>query len=159
EAARATILLAREAIERFPRNGADDLYVLADARVMSSTWFSLQKPDEPSEAERAEQVREADLALDLLRQAVANGFRDYTQLTHWSGAKLIKERADFNALVVGLKTIPPQSAEAPTSDTGKVAERHRLPAAAGQERSAQAQENQAAARQAIGLVLLDLGKL
>jgi len=158
--ARETIRLAREWIERLPRDGAEDLYTLARARALSSTWLSRKAPDKPTGAERAEQLREADLAMDALRRAVAAGFRDWSRLVEGGALWPLRERADFKALVVDLssRSTPLPSAEATKPDAGGVAARQELPAVAGLVRSAQAQENQAAARHAIGLVLLDLGK-
>jgi serine/threonine protein kinase/tetratricopeptide (TPR) repeat protein len=159
--ARATIRLARERIGRFPRDGAEDLYTLAYARASSSAWHSGKEWAKPTEEERAEQVREADLAMEALSQAVAAGFRDWSRLDFNSPLLLLQGRADFKALVRGtrLKANLPPSAVAKTPDPGAVAAQTQPPAVAGPDRSAQAQENQAAARHAIGLALLDLGKL
>ncbi len=72
--ARTAIRLAREEIERLPRISADDLISIAYWRVASSKWHGGKESEKPTETERAEQSREADLAIDALRQALSAGY-------------------------------------------------------------------------------------
>jgi tetratricopeptide (TPR) repeat protein len=69
---------------------------------------------------------------------------------------LLTRRADYADLS---RAVQRAWAAAMKPDPSAVAARPQLPAAAGVVQSAQAQENQAAAQHAIGLVLLDLGQL
>jgi serine/threonine protein kinase/tetratricopeptide (TPR) repeat protein len=153
--ARTMIRRAREEIERFPRDGAEDLFTLARARARTATWHSGKDLDQPTEAERAEQSREADRAMDALRQAVAAGFRDPDRLRTAELGPLY-QRAEFAELG---RAVRRAWAAATQPDPIVMAARHRPPATAGPARFAQAQENQAAAQHAIGMVLLDLGRL
>jgi tetratricopeptide (TPR) repeat protein len=155
-----TIPQAREWIERLPRHGAEALFDLACARATCSTWFSGTVPFQATE-ERDGQVNEADLAMDALRQAVAAGFVDLDRLDKEPQLLPLRSRTDFKALVSKLRSTTSQSTSAdvtkgkPTPSTARPQER----SPAGPVRSAQSQENQAAARHAIGLTLLHLGKL
>ena len=153
--ARATIRRAREEIERLPRHGAEDLFTLARARAWSATWHSGKDPERPTEAERAEQEHEADQAMVALRQAVAAGMRDPARLRQAFQAPPLILRADFLDLSRELRL----AWAAATKPDPSAAARAQSAAAAGPVRSAQAQENQAAARHAVGMVLLDLGRL
>jgi tetratricopeptide (TPR) repeat protein len=93
--------------------------------------------------------------MDALRQAVAAGFRDPDRLRLAIQGPLAR-RADFIEL---RQAVQRAWAAASQPDPGAMDTRHRPPAESGPVRSAQAQENQAAARHAIGMVLLDLGQV
>jgi serine/threonine protein kinase/tetratricopeptide (TPR) repeat protein len=153
--AAATIRRGYERIERFARDGADDLFTLAHAHAMSSRWHSEKDTVRPTEAERAEQARQADRAIDALRQAVAAGFRDLDRLISATLPVYLGQRADFLELHEAVRRA---GAAAAQPEPGAIASPRRTPTA-GPVRSAQAQENQAAARHAIGMVLLNLGQL
>jgi serine/threonine-protein kinase len=159
--ARATIRAGRERIERLPRAGAEDLYTLASLRAESAMWLSRRDSDEPTEAERAEQSRQVDLAMDALRRAAAAGIRDVEQIRTSLPFRALRKRPDFEAFVAELRReiAAPKTAGSATPGPVAVAGPHRPPSAAAAGRSAKGQENQAAARHAVGLVLLDLGRL
>ena len=113
-------------------------------------------------AEQAEPEREADLAMDALRRAVAAGFSMYEIADGGdSGWDPLRKRADFRALIADQAAKRPASpsAEAEKSAAQAAAAPVRRPAMAAFTQSAMAQENQAAAQHAIGLVLLDRGRL
>ena len=76
----ATICEGIEQIERFPRDGAEDLFALAQARARSSEWHIWNVSKGPTEGRPSRTAGEADSAIDALRQAVAAGFRDPNRL-------------------------------------------------------------------------------
>ena len=158
--AMVTIRQAREWIERLPRHGAEKLFDLACSRATCSTWFSHWVSSQTTE-KRDGQVREADLTIDALRQAVAAGFLDLDRLDQAPQLLPLRPRPDFKALVSKLRSTTSQGTSADvtkvkqspsTARPGDLGTASLVP-------SAQSQENQAAARHAIGLALLSLGKL
>ena len=157
--ARATIRQASEWIERLPRLGAERLFDLACARALCSTWFNLDAS--PTTDERGGAVREADLAMDALRQAVAVGFVDVDRLDNERQLLPLRSRTDFKALVSKLRSTTSQVTSADVSKAKRTPSTARPgeQGSAGPVASAQAQENQAAARHAIGLTLLNLAEL
>ena len=106
-------------------------------------------------------MREADLAMDALRQAVAVGFVDADRLDNERQLLPLRSRTDFKALVSKLRSTTSQVTSADVSKAKRTPSTARPgeQSSAGPVASAQAQENQAAARHAIGLTLLNLAKL
>ena len=106
-------------------------------------------------------MREADLAMDALRQAVAVGFADVDRLDNEHQLLPLRSRTDYKDLVSKLRstTSPATSADVPKAKRTPSTARPGEQSSAGPVASAQAQENQAAARHAIGLTLLNLDKL
>jgi tetratricopeptide (TPR) repeat protein len=155
-----TIRQAREWTERLPRHGAEALFDLARARASCSNWLGYRVTS-PTSEERDAQVREADLAMDALRQAVAAGFADLNRLDKAPELNPLRSRSDFKALVSKLRSTTSRSN---TTDVSKVMPG---PSKAGPREqgsaspilSARSQEDEALARHATGLTLLSLGKL
>jgi serine/threonine protein kinase/tetratricopeptide (TPR) repeat protein len=113
-------------------------------------------------AGRAEQEREADLAMDALRQAVALGYSlDDIATSGDPDLDPLKKRADLKALIAhqAAKRASSPSASAKKPPSLAAAASAQRPAMAPLADSAVSQENQAAAQHAIGLVLLDRGRL
>jgi tetratricopeptide (TPR) repeat protein len=155
-----TIRQAQEWIERFPRRGAEGLFDLACARAACSTLFIRETSPQTTE-EREEQVREVDLAMDALRQAVGAGFVDLDRLDNERLLLPLRSRPDFKALVSKLRSTTNEGTSANISKVkpSRSTARPREQGTAGPVSAAQSQENQAAARHAIGLTLIHLGKL
>ena len=95
--------LTRETIERFPSDGADGLYNLACIRS-GFAWF-LTGDEKWTAEERAEGKREAALAVETLRKAVAAGFRDLEQLRKDTDLNALRGREDFKALEADLAAL------------------------------------------------------
>ncbi len=99
--------------------------------------------------------------MTALRQAVAAGFADLDRLEKEPRWLSLRARTDFKALVTKLRETASRSTsteKARIDQPASTASPGGLPAA-GPVTSAQAQQNQSAARHAIGLALLNLGKL
>jgi tetratricopeptide (TPR) repeat protein len=155
-----TVRQAREWTERLPRQGAEALFDLARARASCSNWLGYRVAS-PTTEQRDAQVREADLAMDALRQAVAAGFVDLDRLEKAGELILLRSRSDFKALVSKLRSTTSRSN---STDVSKVMPG--LSKAGSKEQgsakpslSARSQEDEGRARHAIGLTLLSLGKL
>jgi tetratricopeptide (TPR) repeat protein len=155
-----TIRQGQEWIERFPRRGAAGLFDLACARAACSTWFRRESYPQTTE-EREEQVRETDLAMDALRRAVGAGFVDLDRLDKERLLLPLRSRPDFKALVSKLRSTTSESTSADVSKVkpSRSTAQPREQGTASPVSAAQSQENQAAARHAIGLTLIHLGKL
>jgi tetratricopeptide (TPR) repeat protein len=104
-------LQARNTIERIPREGADNLYLLARARAKCAASIGWGKKELTS-AEKSEQQHDADLAEDALHKAVSAGLKDVAKLNNNQDFAVLRERTDFKALVVKLAMSIGQTATA-----------------------------------------------
>jgi tetratricopeptide (TPR) repeat protein len=156
----ATIRRAQEWIERFPRRGAEGMFDLACARAVCSSWFNPGVRPQTTE-EREEQTREADLAVKTLSQAVAAGFVDLERFDADHQLDPLRSLPDFQAVASRLRSKTSRGTSIGSSSATRGPSTGRPPdhGTSGSVASAQSQENQAAARHAIGLALFQLGKL
>ncbi len=99
EAAR-TLRLARDLLERLPSEGAANLYHLASVRAQCAVQDA---PGEPSDEEKAERGRNAELAVEALRGAIAAGFKNVAILKIDASLAALRQRPDFRDLVTKLE--------------------------------------------------------
>jgi hypothetical protein len=74
------------------------------AIALSQAIIAVQGNEELTSAERARQAKAyADRAMDLLRQAVANGYRDVAQMKKDQSLDPLRQRDDFKTLLEELE--------------------------------------------------------
>jgi tetratricopeptide (TPR) repeat protein len=150
--------LARDAIERVPREEASNLYLLSRARARCAESIGWGKKELTS-AEKTEQQHEADLALDALRKAVAAGLKDVAKLNNNQDFAVLRERTDFKALLVKLATSAGQTATVLNANEVSSLMAAQKKQAAADPENRQLQADLAASQHALGLIQLDLGKM
>ena len=153
-----------------PRNGSNgspaavprgcSIWPCAQGHVLD--MVHRQRPLQDNRGERDGQVRRGRPRHDRPAQAVAAGFSDLDRLEKEPQLLHLQSRPDFKALVSTLRSTTSQECVEPMRS--KVERIHRLrdramQGSAGPVSSAKSQENQAAARHAIGMALVQLGKL
>ena len=100
-----TIRQACEWAERLPRHSAEALFYLARVRAYCAGWLSrVYGVLSPTIEQRDAEMREADLAMDALRQAVAAGFVDLDRLDDPRQLRCLRSRPDFKDLVSKLRS-------------------------------------------------------
>jgi tetratricopeptide (TPR) repeat protein len=93
---------ARSVLEKLPRPDAGDLYELAVARAVCSL-LAAQGKTELSAADRTEQQKDNDLALEALRRAVAAGFRDLERFKADTELADLHSRPEYKTLLAELE--------------------------------------------------------
>jgi serine/threonine protein kinase len=150
--------LARDAIERIPREEANNLYLLARARARCAESIGWGKKELTS-AEKTEQQHEANLALDALRKAVAAGLKDVAKLKDNQDFAVLREHTEFKALLVKLATSAGQTATVlNVHEVSSLMEAQKKQATADPD-NRQLQADLAASQHALALIQLDLGKM
>jgi tetratricopeptide (TPR) repeat protein len=91
--------LGRDVLERLPHESAADLYSLARVRAQSAAQVGA---DEPSDDEKAERRRDADLAIEAPRAAITAGYKNVAFLKADEEFASLRPRPDFQELVAQL---------------------------------------------------------
>jgi serine/threonine-protein kinase len=146
--------MAEEAFAKLPRGTANELYLEAGvrasyARVVESMAAELGLTAE----DRQELQRQADLALQALRKAIALGYKNVEQMKTDEALAVLQPLPEFKQLVSELEAAAAAEAEgagAPRAAGERLARRLKLAAA-------DPRVNPAAAHHARGLVQLDSG--
>jgi serine/threonine-protein kinase len=161
-----TLALAREFVDRLPGESADDLFSRACMRMRYLGLLGTDRPEQPDDA-HAERRRQADLAIESLRAAMAAGFNDLGQVQGNRDLQPLRERPDFQELVARLAAAGRTPGPAKAGLAGSEAS----PPSRAQVSASPSVENvsdradrviraeQAASLHAIGLVFLELRKL
>ncbi len=115
-AANRSLRAAQEILENTPRETPAELFELA------TVYGALATPDdgatEPTEAERDDQQRYTDLAMETLLKAAEGGYRNLKVLQSHKRLAALREREDFQQLVGRLeKEIRAEELAAKESDT------------------------------------------
>ncbi len=150
-----TMRRAREVIDRLPSEGANVLFQMACVRAECSTFLGSGKEQRTAE-ERAEQKREADLAMEALGKAIAAGFRNLERLRQEKELNALRDREDFKALQADLVARLAEGPDKLKASQQALALRRKMAQADPNDKRLQA--DLAASQQAIALILLDLGK-
>jgi serine/threonine-protein kinase len=145
---------AQEAFEKLPRGTAHELYLEAGVRatyaqIIASLGADVGLTDE----DRQEQQRQAGLALEALRKAIALGYKNVEQLKTDDALAFLQPLPDFQQLVSELEATAAAEAKGAGASRAageKLARRLKLAAA-------DPRVNPAAAHHALGLVHLDSG--
>ena len=161
-----TLALAREFVDRLPGESADDLFSQAFMRMRYLGLLGADRPDQPEDAQ-AERRRQADLAIESLRAAVAAGFSDLGQIQGNRALQPLRERPDFQELVSRLAaaggTAGPAKKELAGSEASPQLRAEISSSTSVENASGRADRvfraEQAASLHAIGLLFLDLRKL
>ncbi len=155
EQAERNMRLAREVGERLPSDSPFDLYNLACYRALCSTSFR-QGNEKATAEEQAEQKREADLAMETLRKAVAAGYQELEWIRQDSDLNVLRSRADFKALEADLAARLAKPPDKLKANEQTLALRQKLVEA--DPKNKQLRADLAASQHAIALIQLDLGK-
>jgi serine/threonine protein kinase/tetratricopeptide (TPR) repeat protein len=150
--------LARDAIERIPREGADNPYLLARARALCAEAAGWGKKELNGE-EKAEQKRDADLAMDAVHKAVAAGLKDVAKLNDIQDFAVLRERRDFKALLVKLASSSGQTATVLNANEAADLVAAQKKQAAADPDNRQLQADLAASQHALGMIQFGQGKL
>src|SRR5262249_35618026 len=94
--------LARDVIERLPRNTPENYFELARVHALCATLLGEGKPELTPE-EKAERKHEADLAVKALQQSVAAGLKYVNWLNNQDDFDILRDRPDFKELVVRIE--------------------------------------------------------
>src|SRR5262249_17492700 len=94
--------LARDVIERLPRNSPEDYFKLARVHALCATLLGEGKTELTPE-EKAERKHEADLAVKALQQSVAAGLKYVNWLNNQDDFDILRDRPDFKELVVRIE--------------------------------------------------------
>ncbi len=155
EQAERNMRLAREVGERLPSDSAVDLYNLACFHALCAISFRVGN-EKPTAEEFAEQKREADLAIETLRKAIAAGYKDLDHIRRDPDLIALRGRADYKALEADLSA---ETVAAPDRlKAGQEALDLRQKLAKDDPKSRQLQADLAASQHALALIQFDLGK-
>jgi serine/threonine protein kinase len=150
--------LARDALERIPREDASNLHLLARARARCAESIGWGKKDLTS-AEKAEQQHDADLAMDALHMAVTAGLKDVEKLNNSKDFTVLRDRTDFKALLVKLAMSTGQTATVLNADeTASLVAAQKKQVAADPD-NRQLQADLAVSQHVLALIQLGLGKM
>jgi serine/threonine protein kinase/tetratricopeptide (TPR) repeat protein len=149
---------ARNAIERIPREGVSNLFLLARARARSAEAVGLGKKELTKE-EKAEQQRDADLTLDALHKAVAAGLKDVAKLNNNPDFAVLRERTDYKALLVKLAASAGQTATVLNANEAASLVTAQKKQSEADPDNRQLQADLAASQHALGMIQLGQGKL
>src|SRR5262245_43798306 len=94
--------LARDVIERLPRNTPAENFELARVHALCAKLLGEGKPELTPE-EKAERKHEADLAVKALQQSVAAGLKYVNWLNTEEDFDILRDRPDFKELVVRME--------------------------------------------------------
>jgi tetratricopeptide (TPR) repeat protein len=122
------------------------------ARLLAAAAVTVD-PSAPAAEDEARRRRDADHAMDALRQAVANGYRGAPGLRDDPRFKDLRTRDDFKALATDLER--PSAVQARVAETASP-RRPEAPGRTGDE-GATVRADLAASQHAIGLIQLGLG--
>src|SRR5262249_50772673 len=158
--------LARDVIERLPRNTPGDYFELARVHALCATLLGEGKTELTVE-EKAERKHEADLAVKALQQSVAAGLKYVNSLNTQGDFDILRDRPDFKELVVRIEEAA--KADKLVQDTAKEKADAKLKAhqealairrknARANPQNTQAQMNLAASLQALGGVQSELSR-
>ncbi|MBI1913775.1 MAG: protein kinase [Planctomycetes bacterium] len=93
---------ARALLETLPQPAPGDLYELGCSRAACGLLVGHGKT-ELTQKEQAQRQKDAELALDALRKAVASGFRDLARLRNDPELEALRPQASFKELLVELE--------------------------------------------------------
>jgi serine/threonine protein kinase/tetratricopeptide (TPR) repeat protein len=93
---------ARAILEKLAQPTADDLYELAGARAACSSLLGYGKP-ELTAKELEQRAKDADLALDMLGEAVAVGFRDVDRVNKDVELEELRSQPAFKTVLKDLQ--------------------------------------------------------
>jgi serine/threonine-protein kinase len=149
---------ARDAIDRLPGDGAENLYILACVHARYADVLGQAKA-QPTAEEQAERRREVGLALEALRKAVAAGFQDVERIKNGKDLSSLRTLPDYQALVAGLEANV-RARNAMAKPEAKLKASREAPAvrqklAVDHPKNVQAQADVAATHHAVGLLQAD----
>jgi serine/threonine protein kinase/tetratricopeptide (TPR) repeat protein len=151
--ASATLAMARDQIEALPRKTSGDLYNLACARAICAA-VPAEETGQALTLLEEERGRQADTAIDALRQAIEAGWSDLDHTRKDRDLDALRSRADFQGLLAKME----RAAKVRAVNAERAALDRKAAQVGEPFDDVRRQADLAAGQHALGLLLVDLGR-